>query len=279
MKNTQSISNTSQALIEPLKPTYNRYATINLLEQGTYDRRVEKLYQVAAVTAMVAGVAILGAGIAASAFFTAPITVTISVVLIGLVILKYGVHGTIYEHLKNKSIEARQSAEEHEEYGKYLSLVKQQFPQKQEHIAQLTAMYRYWSATAESAKTKIDALDKTIQQVESQFENNPTDELDLLHTKYLKEKNDLFEGVYLPAKLNAAYFFYLVGNPTDERDSTDFGESQPRSLFSTLKANASHIETPYFVFKNKPNPLSRQYLAETKIADLSSRIFRDKKAA
>ena len=159
-------------------------------------------------------------------------------------------------------------------------------------------MASYWSQQIKVATTQIDDLDASIGELHKALNSSPIafkpEERKKLQDELTKKRwvqHDLREGTHLNAKVNAAFFTYLLQNPHEAREEGAFFTVHPISLLESDSHEADNRcrqrqgrplvkERAYLTLNSNPNiKFYRDDLRNMKISELSREIFERQKAA
>ncbi len=286
----------------------NRYEVLNPSELATSERSNAKNYKIKAYVALGVGLFIFAVAITLTAVLISnPVTATIASIAVfcfGAGIYKTVVKNKIFTHYKDLQGQTEAKAQTYEGYAESIRGLKTKL-QENPHTSNwsqrewnLAGMASYWSQQIKVANTQIDALDASIGKLHEVLNSSPIalkpedrkklqDEL----TKKRWVQHDLREGTHLNAKVNAAFFTYLLQNPHEAREEGAFITVHPISLLESDSHEVDNLhrrqqgrplvkERAYLTLNSNPNiKFSRDELRNMKIPALSQAIFGRQKAA
>lgn len=236
-----------------------------------------------------------------------PVTATIASIAVfcfGAGIYKTVVKNKIFTHYKDLQGQAEAKAQTYEGYAESIRQLRTKLENNpgtsnwSQREWNLAGMASYWSQQVKVATTHIGDLDVGIGRLHEILNSSPTtlkpedrkklqDEL----TKKRWVQHDLREGTHLNAKVNAAFFTYLLQNPDDAREEGEFFTVQPISLLDSDSHEIDNLrrqrqgrplvkERAYLTLNSNPNiKFYRDDLRKMKISELSRAIFERQKAA
>ncbi len=286
----------------------NRYEYLNISELNTFERSNAKNYKIKAYVALAIGLATFAGTIVAVAILISnPITATIasiSIFIFGAGTYKTIVKNKIFSYYKDLQNQAEAKAKTYEGYATSTKKLKTKLQEKpgtskwSQREWNLAGMASYWSQQIKVANTQIDDLDASIGKLHEILNSSPIalkpedrkklqDEL----TKKRWVQHNLREGTRINAKVNAAFFTYLLQNPHEARERGAFFTVHPISLLDSdsheidnlhrLQQGRSLVkERAYLTINSNPNiKFYRGDLRNMKVSDLSRAIFERQKAA
>lgn len=286
----------------------NRYEVLNPSELAASERSNAKNYKIKAYVALGIGLFIFAGAIALTAILISnPITATIAsiaVFIFGAGIYKTVVKNKIFTHYKDLQAQAEAKAQTYEGYAESIRELKTKLQENpgtsnwSQREWNLAGMASYWSQQIKVTTTQIDELDASIGKLHEALNSSPIalkpedrkklqDEL----TKKRWVQHDLREGTHLNAKVNAAFFTYLLQNPHEAREEGAFFTVHPISLLESDSHEIDNLrrqrqgrplvkERAYLTLNSNPNiKFYRDDLRNMKVSELSRAIFERQKAA
>ena len=286
----------------------NRYEVLNPSELAASERSNAKNYKIKAYVALGIGLFIFAGAIALTAILISnPITATIAsiaVFIFGAGAYKSIVKNKIFAHYKDLQGQAEAKAKTYEGYAESIRELKTKLQENpgtsnwSQREWNLAGMASYWSQQIKVATTQIDELDASIGKLHEALNSSPIalkpedrkklqDEL----TKKRWVQHDLREGTHLNAKVNAAFFTYLLQNPHEAREEGAFFTVHPISLLESDSHEIDNLrrqrqgrplvkERAYLTLNSNPNiKFYRDDLRNMKVSELSRAIFERQKAA
>ncbi|QVL55113.1 MAG: hypothetical protein KFB95_07285 [Simkaniaceae bacterium] len=286
----------------------NRYEVLNPSELAASERSNAKNYKIKAFVALGIGLFIFAAAITLTAVLISnPITATIASIAVfcfGAGIYKTVVKNKIFTYYRDLQGQAEAKAQTYEGYAESIKNLKTKLQEKprtsnwSQREWNLAGMASYWSQQVKVATTQIDALDASIGKLHEDLNSSsitlkPEDRKKLQDelTKKRWVQHDLREGTHLNAKVNAAFFTYLLQNPHETREEGAFFTVHPISLLESDSHEIDNLrrlqqrrplvkERAYLTLNSNPNiKFYRGDLRKMKVSELSRAIFERQKAA
>lgn len=135
-------------------------------------------------------------------------------------------------------------------------------------LRKLMARYEYWKETAEKTAAKANELFREAGELmkDPSEENVQKATLKRLYAYKIQQTE------FLPAKVRAAYLHYVLKNPTEQREISDFGRMHVLPYHLRAQRIEYDHQDPYFE-KNDGTQISRDDIASLSPQELSETLF------